>query len=141
MGTVKLHRLSNWSARLTYYIDEVRFRPLQYGIFDCAIFPCGAIEAVTGVNYSKDFVGKYNTYMGGIKLLKTKYDVRDHVDLAAKWFKPRHWSLGAPGDLASATTELGRALGVVAGAHVFFLNLEGLGMIDLSEVDRIYKVG
>lgn len=58
---VLLRRYPDWHARLERFLFEQKDRKFQYGAFDCCLFVCGALEAMTGVNPAERFLGHYST--------------------------------------------------------------------------------
>ena len=65
-----LVRFEDWEIRLDKYLSDVRFKPFQYGVFDCATFTCGAVEAITGENLM-GALPSYRSYKQG-RLLMAK---------------------------------------------------------------------
>lgn len=55
--------------RLERFVYAQQGREFRYGIFDCCLFVCGAIEAMTGVNPAREFLGAYSTRREARKLL------------------------------------------------------------------------
>jgi hypothetical protein len=55
-------RFPNWPARLEgfFLLHETTPPKFCYGTFDCCIFACDAIEAMTGVDPAAGFRGKYS---------------------------------------------------------------------------------
>ena len=54
-------RFPNWPARLEgfFFLHETTPPKFRYGTFDCCLFACDAIEAMTGVDPASGFRGKY----------------------------------------------------------------------------------
>lgn len=50
-----------WERRLNEYLLECRGRPFEYGQFDCLLFVCGAVEAMTGENPAAHLIGRYTS--------------------------------------------------------------------------------
>ena len=134
-------RLSNWYSRLASYIDAVQAVPFAYGQFDCTLFASGAVEAMTGVNLHKDFIGKYKTKSAGLRKLKAM-GIDDHIAFAATLFVEIHPSIAQVGDIAVVEAGGGYGLGVVQGSRVYVTqpDAKGLGVVDLLQAVRAFRV-
>jgi len=64
-----IHRKPNWLPLLDQFIIKNRNTPFQFGGFDCCLFVCDAIQAMTGVDVAADFRGKYKTEIGAAKFM------------------------------------------------------------------------
>jgi hypothetical protein len=67
---VLLRRYPDWHARLERFLSAQKGRKFQYGAFDCCLFVCGALEAMTGVNPAEGFIGRYSTRRQARALLR-----------------------------------------------------------------------
>ena len=49
----KVYKTKNYSGadNLSKYIEDVRDKPFEWGVHDCAHFTLGAVEAQTGIKY------------------------------------------------------------------------------------------
>ena len=63
-------RYHDWEARLNDYLAAMRGQPFIYGALDCALFACGAVEAMTGVDPAAQYRGIYSTEKGAAKVLR-----------------------------------------------------------------------
>jgi hypothetical protein len=55
----RVARFPDWRARLESYLANQSGRVYRYGVYDCALFVCSAVEAMTGVDPGREFRGKY----------------------------------------------------------------------------------
>ena len=62
-------RYSDWPARLERYLHAQQGREFRWGSWDCALFVCGAIQVMTGVDPAGEFRGRYASRAEGRKLL------------------------------------------------------------------------
>lgn len=123
-------RTHGWRGRLFAYLAEAQRRPFEYGVHDCTLFACGAVEAITGVDLGAEYRGKYTSYAGGLALLR-KNGLMDHVDMAASLFERISPAETVMGDVVVVRSENGSSLGVVQGSgKAFVLTLEGMSMVD-----------
>lgn len=63
-------RFHDWSTRLANYFEEYRDQPFEFGKFDCAMFACGAIHAMTSIRPLEQYIGKYSTEGGATRQMK-----------------------------------------------------------------------
>lgn len=63
-------RYPDWPTRLAEYFKACADRPLEYGAFDCALFACGALHAMTGIHPLKRYIGKYDTPISAARQMK-----------------------------------------------------------------------
>ena len=63
-------RVTNWESKLNDYIDEIRFKPFEYGTNDCCIFTIKAQKIITGDTLFPEFDGTYSTLEEGKEILK-----------------------------------------------------------------------
>lgn len=62
-------RLPNWPGRLERFVSDAADRRFRYGAFDCCLFVCEAIEAMTGTDPAREFRGRYSSRGAGRRLL------------------------------------------------------------------------
>jgi hypothetical protein len=131
-------RLPGWQKRLTAYIAACARRDFAPGQHDCAQFAAGAVEVMTGEALAPGF-RDYGTIEGGIARLRAA-GYRDHVALAAALLPEIAPMMATPGDVAVVERDGDLALGIVQGAKVYVVGPEGLGLVDLTEAVRAFKV-
>lgn len=139
---MKLIKLSYWRPALTTYILQCQRKPFEWGQFDCALFACGAIEAMTGEDLAKSYRGRYTTAAGGLKLIK-KDGYKDHAAFAKAFLTELdHPSQAMAGDIIAYRTEgdTGLALGVVNNSHSYALMPTGLGVVKTLDAVRAFRV-
>ncbi len=66
-------RREDWTRQLANYLEGVRESKFVWGSFDCCLFVCSAIEAMTGVDPGKSLRGQYSTEDGAIELMLKEY--------------------------------------------------------------------
>ena len=132
-------RLPDWRTRLGAYIESVRRAPFAYGVLDCALFAAGAVEAMTGEDLAGGARGAYDSFTGGIREIHRRGFI-DPVDMARAHFPEIAPSLAQVGDVAVVETAEGRAMGVVQGARIFLMGLEGLVTVDLLAARLAFRV-
>lgn len=130
-----------WENRLIAYIGGCAKSPFRPGRLDCSLFAGGAVKAMTGEDYTKDFRGKYKKIETGQKLLKSK-GFNDHIEYVASIFEEHPSPLFARrGDIAVVTDMNGfPALGIVQGENIYVMELNGIGLRPLTEAKRAFIV-
>src|SRR5579859_6297583 len=56
-----LSRLSCWQCKFQQFLNDNQRRPFAYGSFDCCLFVCDAIRAMTGIDVAAKFRGTYSS--------------------------------------------------------------------------------
>ena len=62
-------RHPNWELRLYEAIEAVRFKPFQWGEFDCFTFAADCVKALTGVDPMAGIRGEYADPRGAYEIL------------------------------------------------------------------------
>jgi SpoU rRNA methylase family enzyme len=136
-------RRDDWKIRLIQHLGEVARTPYQVGQNDCALFAARAVAAMTDVDLAAEFIGRYRTIRGGIRILR-KAGYADHIDLAAAHFDEVATCFAAAGDLAVVPGLEGEALGVVQGEVVYVLSAaepdRSLAVVPLALATRTFRV-
>ena len=65
-----MKRYADWSDRLLWFLAKRDRHPLKWGISDCSLFACDAIECMNGSDPGYWFRGKYTTKKAAFKLLR-----------------------------------------------------------------------
>jgi hypothetical protein len=64
-------RLPDWEERLAKVI-ETSHETLDYGQFDCAIWAARCVNAVWGIDFAGQYIGRYSAIAGGLRLARAK---------------------------------------------------------------------
>ncbi len=133
-------RLDDWWPRLYAYLGRISREPLVYGQHDCALFAADAVREMTGQDFAAPYRGGYSNLRGGMRLL-ARDGFANHVALARSHLTPVAVAVAIPGDLAVFDTAAGVALGVVQGASVYVLHVDGvLGLVPLTDATEVLSV-
>lgn len=54
-------RLENWPYLLNEAIHEARNKPFKWGEHDCALFSASIVKVITGIDFSEDWKGTYDS--------------------------------------------------------------------------------
>ena len=141
-------RRSDWQSHLEIYLRENREVRFAYGVWDCALFVCGAIEVMTSVDPAAYFRGRYRSrrealaeckeYCGSSSLRSLVNRVT--MDLGMKSIKP---SFAGRGDIVMLRRgKRGVSLGVVSlsGRSVQVVTPKGLQECTLSLVIEGWRI-
>lgn len=138
VDTIKRH--GTWRENLYAYLCDAARKPMRPSVQDCAVFPAGAVEAMTGVDLAADFRGQYKTFDEGKALLRER-GFESHIELVAQHFPEIAPLTAQVGDLAVVVGDEGEdALGVVQGGGVYVVQLRGLGNLPLAEAKKAFRV-
>lgn len=136
-------RRSDWKPRLIAFLGEVARTPYCVGENDCALFAARAVAAMTDIDLSAGFVGRYCTIRGGMRILR-KAGYHDHIAMAAAHLEEIAVSFAAAGDLAVVPGSDNDALGVVQGEVVYVLSLDdpkrSLATVPIARATRAFRV-
>lgn len=113
-------RLPDWETRLVAYMAAARERVRDGDEKYCALFACGAVEAVTGENPADAYRGRYRQVADD---LEATFDAN---------FDERPMALAQRGDLAWHDG----SVGVVMGAEAVFVGEQPEGTPALVTVPR-----
>lgn len=138
-----MKRHDHWPSALERVIHKARAKAFRRGRHDCALFVASCIWAMTGVDFSEPFRGKYRTPDGAAALLNAQgaATLGDFVTL----------KLGAPvkplqagrGDVAEfMTPNDGLSLGIIdnSGRRIATVAEKGLIFIDKKSATRAWRV-
>lgn len=133
-------RRKDWAARLNAYLQEVAHKPYDDATHNCGTFAAGAVGAITGEAFGKEFT-QAKTLKGQIARLR-KAGFETHADYAATLFEEIHPSQARMGDLVAFEVEgpLGIALGIVDGEKAFVLRPDCLATLDTLTASRAFRV-
>lgn len=77
-------RHEDWPQRLATYLEDHRSTPFVWGTFDCCLFVCSAIEAMTGEDPGHNLRGRYSTESGATDVLAKEYGTDDLEEVVAQ---------------------------------------------------------
>lgn len=132
-------RTTGWKTRLLAYLSEVNNSTFEPGKHDCALFPAGAIAAMTGIDPASNWRDAYDTLAGGMRLMK-KEGFDDHIGLVASLFDEIPIAQARVGDLAVVQGDFGPSLGVVQGEMIYVVGMSGCGLVDLITASKAFRV-
>ena len=140
-------RRPDWQARLHAFLMEHRSDAFRYGRWDCCLFVCDAVRAMTGVDPAADFRGSYSSRAEARRALIAHVgsaSVEAVVEaVTAKHGMPETGVLHARrGDVALIERSRDFSLGLVAlnGRDIALASARGLWAVALSLAVRAWHV-
>jgi hypothetical protein len=117
-----LVRYPDWAARLEVFLHAHASRPFRYGEWDCCLFVCSAIEAMTGIDPGGEWRGKYDSPEGARSMIRAELLVSGEVN---------HWVRAVAaaqrmGKVAPAQAQRGDVVLLKRGRRGYSLGLVGL---------------
>jgi cell wall-associated NlpC family hydrolase len=146
-------RREDWPQRLAEYLEEHRSTPFVWGTFDCCLFVCDAIEAMTGVDPGRNLRGRYVNETGALDVLLEEYGTDNLERVVEKICELEGYpemtpSFAQRGDVVivnaplSAESMFHVCLGIVApGGRAAVASPRGFILFPLSRVVRAWRVG
>ena len=62
--------IDNWEKALQEIVEVSKDREFKYGSLDCVLFVADVVKATTGIDYSKEYRGRYKTDKGALRIVK-----------------------------------------------------------------------
>jgi hypothetical protein len=115
-------RRDGWEQRLADVLTDAQTRAFAYGAWDCCLFACAAIGALTGTDPAASFRGRYTDEDSCASVLNTHGGILSIAERAANTggfarITPRE---AQRGDVVLGRIHGRATLGVCAGVHAAF---------------------
>ena len=133
-------RKDNWRDEFISYISHVTNDDYEFSKFDCAIFPLKVFEVISGIDLYSQYIGRYSTYRGGLRVLKGAgyLSVEDWLE---QHFTEITIFEAQPGDIGIFIDDRGARIGcVVAGAHAHLISNIGVISTALTTLSKVYSI-
>ena len=65
---IEIKRREDWPNRLNAYVVKVQHKKFNFKTWNCCIFACGAVKAMTGADIYKPFRGTYGDEVERLRL-------------------------------------------------------------------------
>lgn len=135
-----MSRKENWPQLLNEYLNEIRDREFEWGVFDCCIMCAGAVKAITGEDLMSEFRGKYSSEESSDDVLAEIGEGDLHKTLVAKLGESVDGAHGKRGDVAYH--EPTGICGIVYGRNALFIGDEGFVILPMIlRGIKAFKVG
>lgn len=128
-------RVDNWEHKLFEFIEQNKKTCFQLGEFDCCLFAAKAVEIMTGDNLYSEFLGKYKTPQGYLKLIKKK-GFTSIENFVSSIFQEKNIKNVKRGDLVFMAGAVGVNLGLINA----FCSVDGLIFVDNKEILKAWGV-
>jgi len=134
-----MKRKSNWPEALALFLDEKHPQPFDWETNNCAFFACDWIAILTGEDVAAPYRSKVTSALSAARVLREAGGIECIAECACM---ERGWNEVSPklaqrGDLVSAMTDNGLALGVCIGAKAIFAGNVTVKMGDCARAWRI----
>ena len=141
-----LTRTPDWPEKLADYIHKNLRTPFKWGSFDCCLFACGAVLAITGTDLAADFRGQYNDLKSAYAAVKN-YAGGGIAELVDKNTK-EHGMVEVPvafasrGDIVLVTQAGGDTIGIVGmdGIDAMCVGELALTRVPRKQWIKVWKV-
>lgn len=147
-------RFQDWQSRLEEFLRINGNRKFKYGQWDCCLFVCDAIKAMTGVDPAANLRGWYQTKWQAFDLIGKRvsnYTRAQAVELIVEHVTAEHsmpeiaLSKARRGDVALIRRTRGMSLGIVGldGASVIVVTEKHLARVPFGRIReaRAWRVG
>lgn len=137
-----MKRLKDWRHRLHAAIEERRRRPFDFASgVDCALMAADCVLAMTGEDLAEPFRGRYSTEVGAMRVIRNE-GFADLADLVAARLEEIDPVRACVGDVAFIPDDscFGGALGIVIGEQVAVLHIDGIGVVDRTQMSKAFRV-
>lgn len=139
-----LTRREDWPERLHAAIAAARRTPFAWGRFDCVLWACDAVLAMTDVDLAEGWRGSYDDVASAARVVRrlggcglAELAAKVAVERGAREVPPR---LAGRGDVATVDTPWGPALAVVVDHRLAGVSIEGLQLLPLRDAGRAWRV-
>lgn len=138
MTMCRIQKAEGWEQRLADYVESRRGVEFEWGRHDCCVFTAGAIEAMTGADFTSAHQ-RYSTALGAARV------IRDAGGISA--LPGRHGlhqieplSCAGRGDVVLVEIDGRESLGVCLGADSFFASAIGIATIKTAACVAAWRV-
>lgn len=129
-------RHRDWQSRLQACLAERRLRAFEWGVHDCCLFVCDAVQAMTGHDPAADVRG-YRTERDAARLVKRLGGLR--AIGAARFGAEIAPALAQTGDVALVVVDGRESLALCGGGHLLAPGLEQLQTLPLSSAIAAWR--
>src|ERR1700732_272724 len=84
-----MKRFPDWPTRLSEFLEERKSRPFEWGVHDCCLFACDAIQVMTGVDVASTLREKKYSDPHGARAVIKEAGASSVVELA-EWIAELH---------------------------------------------------
>lgn len=142
-----MQRFPDWASRLEVFLHAQQRRQFHYGEWDCCLFVCDGIRAMTGTDPAAHFRGHYGSAKGAIAMMREMYGLRSVGDLVSA-VAAEHGMVEVPvararrGDVVLVKRPRDFSLGLLAlnGGQILGPQKVGLGAVPRFAGSRAWNV-
>ncbi|MGE3623597.1 MAG: hypothetical protein AB7H77_06990 [Bdellovibrionales bacterium] len=94
-----MKRQTGWELKFSAFLKECAKKPFQWGQHDCAVFPAGAVYAITGFDPACTLRGAYDDRAGADRII-AKHGSVEALFTSCVGFEPHdNWKRAKRGDV------------------------------------------
>ena len=142
-----VQRRSDWQTVLDAFLRACENRRFEYGKWDCCLFVCNAIAAMTGDDLAASCRGQYSTRAGALRVIGEQFGTASILAVAENAATAHHMPevpvlYAHRGDMVLVARGRDYSLGLVAlnGRDVIVTSKRGLWRLPLSHAVRAWQV-
>jgi len=141
---VTRRRLPGWEVVLERTIDQARDKVFAWGRFDCALWACDVVLAITGIDPAEAFRGTYADERGAHRALWL-FAAGGLLATAQRIAERQGWPAIEPayaqtGDFAIIGGPQGDACGIVLRDQVVGVTTRGLCFVPASRIVAVWAI-
>lgn len=130
----------NWPRLLNQYLNSIRDKEFEWGVFDCCVMCAGAVQAITGEDLMSEFRGHYESEEESDEALAQIGAGDLYETLKTKLGEPVDGAHGQRGDVAYH--EPTGICGIVYGRRAMFIADKGFATLPMTAPGmKAFKVG
>jgi hypothetical protein len=130
-------RLPDWMLRLEALVDARSHQRFEWGVFDCSMWACDVVLAVTGRDPAVGLRGEYSSEEDAAALIEAGGSLRSMA--AARFGVEIDPRSAAVGDVGLIATDRGPALVACMGSHWLSAGAWGLVVVDAADVEQAWR--
>ena len=132
-------RVPFWESKLQKYLEEIRYKPFEYGKNDCCSFTIQAQKIITGSTLFSEFEGTYTNLEEGKAILK-KHGYKTWITACNDRLQKISVSMAMRGDVVSMRTNDSFAMGLCMGKVGMFTSEKGLVAIPREQLKLAWRI-
>jgi len=136
-----MNREPDWPERLMAEIARHEGERFAWGRFDCALFACNVVNAMTGEDPAKEFRGRYRSERGARRALRVHGKGTLYATACHAFGRPIPPALAQRGDVVYLDRRHGGpALGICTGGMAAFAG-DGVVYRPMSDIRCAWRTG
>lgn len=131
-------RVKKWEKSFRDWLAANSKTPFRWGRFDCVLMAGLCSDAITGNQYAKDFIGRYKTRIGAMRIVKTEFGSFDNI--FSSRYREINPNMAWRGDVVLAEIEGEQTYGVLESNAAYFAGRDGLIFIQKPKILKAWRI-